>query len=579
MNNFFYLAKTVFFALIIGLSLQAPNCSIFSSGNVFAQEQNEEAAPLDEKFEQIKTERLKRIRRELVQIQSNIYLAKKKIQTEPDLVTKLRLESELEKLQKELDAKSYLFIETATNLNLQKKDVEVKDTNFSEDLKEIMDPMLDGIKQISERPRAIQALKDKISSLEERLEAADSAKGKLDTFLKENKEKELNRTIKRSIKRVEEVEKSLKIELEDSQFKLLKLDQEEGGLFSNFSYAIFEFFKTKGKNLLLALLVFLGLYWGLGLGQNRFISLFMIRIGRAVDQPGHVHWLKRPLKVFYSLFTFITALFMGVLTLYFLNDWVLVTFIIFLLVGLIWSSRNFFPQYFELFKIVLNFGPVREGERVVFQGIPWKVKSLGYYSRLVNPALSGGTLRIHTRELMSSYSRPVGDTEPWFPTRNDDWVVLSDDTFGKVTMQSPEFVSIKLIGEQLKYIPTTDYLALNPVNLSSGFGIQIVFGVDYEHQEVVLSEVISNFKAHLNERLDQDFSSDSENFHGLTVEFQDAAASSLDVFVLLKCAGCMASRKPVLERRLKSYLVEACNKFGYGIPFQQITVHQAKTEN
>ena len=69
-------------------------------GNVYSQKQGDETK-LEKKFEQIKTERLKRIRRELVQLQSNIFLAKKKISEEQDLVIKLKLESELEKLQEE----------------------------------------------------------------------------------------------------------------------------------------------------------------------------------------------------------------------------------------------------------------------------------------------------------------------------------------------------------------------------------------------------------------------------------------------------------------------------------------------
>ncbi|MCO4756225.1 MAG: hypothetical protein KC478_17210, partial [Bacteriovoracaceae bacterium] len=479
------------------------------------------------------------------------------------------------KLQEEANQKRFEFIETATNISLRKADPELKETNLTKDIKDIIDPMLDGIKKISERPRAIQELKEKMETLEEKLDSARAAEEKLRAFSKSNKQNELKRTIRKSIDAIEEVQKSIRIELEDAQFKLLKMETADGGVFSNFSYAIFDFFKTKGKNLLLALAVFLGLYWLLGMGQDRFISLFMMRMSKAVEHPGQVHWVKRPLKVFYSLFTFIAALFMAVATLYLLNDWVLVTFIILLLVGLAWSSRNYVPQYFELFKIVLNFGAVREGERLVYNGLPWKVKTLGYYCRLVNPALSGGTLRVNSKELLQSFSRPVGDTEPWFPTRKDDWVELSDGTYGKVTMQSPEYVTIKLIGDQIKTIATSEFISLNPINLSNDFGIGIIFGVDYDHQKVVLTEVLTNFKTYLQSRLYEEFEADKEGFQALVVEFQQAGASSLDLRVFLKCAGKLASRKKFFERKLNSYLVEACNEFDYVIPFNQLTVHHA----
>ena len=549
-------------------------CLALFSVSLNAEEEKQETK-LEKKFEQIKTERLKRIRKELVQLQSNIFLAKKKITEEQDLVIKLKLESELEKLQAEYENKRFEFIETATNINLRKADEKPKETNLSKDIKDIVDPLIDGIKKISERPRAIQQLKERVENLNEKLESARSAEQKLGEFAKSNKQKQLKRAIDKSIKAVEEVQKSVRIELEDAQFKLLKMETAEGGLFSNVSYAIFDFFKTKGKNLILALAVFLGLYWVLGMGQDRFISLFMIRMGKAVDHPGQVHWVKRPLKVFYSIFTFVAALFVAVATLYLLNDWVLVTFIVLLLFGLVWSSRNYLPQYFELFKIVLNFGAIREGERLVFNGLPWKVKTLGYYCRLVNPALSGGTLRVNSKQLLESYSRPVGDSEPWVPTRKDDWVELSDGTYGKVMMQSPEYVTIKLIGDQVKTLGTQEFLALNPINLSNDFGIQLIFGVDYGHQEIVLSEVISNFKTHVQTRLHEEFEADKDDFQAMAVEFNSAGASSLDVRIFLKCKGKLASRKPFFERKLNSFLVEACNKFGYVIPFNQLTVHHA----
>jgi len=113
------------------------------------------------------------------------------------------------------------------------------------------------------------------------------------------------------------------------------------------------------------------------------------------------------------------------------------------------------------------------------------------------------------------------------------------------------------------------------LNLKGDFGIQLIFGVDYGHQEIVLSEVISNFKTHVQTRLHEEFEADKDDFQAMAVEFNSAGASSLDVRIFLKCKGKLASRKPFFERKLNSFLVEACNKFGYVIPFNQLTVHHA----
>jgi DNA repair exonuclease SbcCD ATPase subunit len=227
MKNGFFLSLCIFLTLLVG--------------NALSQEESEDLRPAYKKFEEIKVERLKRIRNELVQLQSNIYLAKKKIETESDLITKIKLESELENLQKEHDEKRHLFIETATNINLHQKKLPPDESNLSKDIKDILDPLLSGIKRISERPRAIQELKGRVDSLEENLKATESAEKRLKELLKDNKQKELNKTIERSLKTVEKRKKDLKIDLEDSQFKLLKIETSDGGTLSNFSYAIFIF--------------------------------------------------------------------------------------------------------------------------------------------------------------------------------------------------------------------------------------------------------------------------------------------------------------------------------------------------
>ena len=246
------------------------------------------------------------------------------------------------------------------------------------------------------------------------------------------------------------------------------------------------------------------------------------------------------------------------------------------MVALVWSSKHYIPQYFEQLKIVMNLGAIREGERLVYNGLPWKIKSLGYHCRLVNPALSGGFIRISSKELLNHHSRPVGDTEPWFPTRVNDWAELNDGTHGKVLMQSPEMIEIKMIGDEHKFMPTSDFLSMTPVNLSQGFAIEFVFGVDYSHQKILFTEVIPNFKEHVFERLREDFKENQAYFKEYSIEFKAAGASSLDLRFFLKCEGPLASQKKKLQRLLNSYFVEVCNTHGYIIPFNQLTVHMQK---
>ena len=532
-------------------------------------------------FAQIKLDRLKRIRRELIQLESKIFVNKKKIDDEDDMVVKLKLESELEKYQQDYDQKKLLFIETMTGYTVtasQSKKKE-KEKSLGDDIQEILEPALTGIRAISERPREIQKLQEKIKDLKLKIESTEKARAKLEKTYKDDNYNVFKRVIKKSIKRLEQTIKDYKIQLEDSQFKLIKLENNKGSFVGAFSNIIFDFLKTKGKNLGLALSAFIFLFWLFGSAKNKVISFFVNRIvqlGRPQDKS---YWFVRPIRVIYSVLGFLLALSVALMILYVLNDWVLVTFIIFILGAVVWSSKQYFPTFFEQSKIVLNLGTIRENEVVIYKHIAWRLKSLGYYCRLENPSLTGGSLRISSKELMTYHSRPVVENEPWFPSRTNDWVVLTDGTYGKVTFQSPEQVVVRLIGGAYKHFKVDQFLGLNPLNLSKGYGIEQVIGIDYQHQQPLLQEVIPRFKEKIQSYL-KDFLKDEYQYvKEFMVEYMNAGASSLDIRFFLVCSGELGAKKLLLERRIQMGFVDVCNEFGYVIPFQQVTLHYPQALN
>ena len=106
-----------------------------------------------ESFEQIKTDRLKRIRKELVLIERNIFRLKKNIQDEEDMVLKLKLESELMTNQKSyLKKREFSSSKQLRTLVSMTKNLKLKKESLLDDLKEIFDPALQGIKKASEAP-------------------------------------------------------------------------------------------------------------------------------------------------------------------------------------------------------------------------------------------------------------------------------------------------------------------------------------------------------------------------------------------------------------------------------------------
>ena len=249
---------------------------------------------------------------------------------------------------------------------------------------------------------------------------------------------------------------------------------------------------------------------------------------------------------------------------------------VFLLLLLFWAavaSKQVLPRVVEEARIVLGLGALRENERVVFAGVPWRIDSLNFYTDLCNPDLSGGKIRLPVRELIGLHSRPCGSKESWFPCREGDWVELGDGTRGKVVSQTPELVQlVKLGGSRVTY-QTEAFLGTSPENLSADFRLRVIFGVDYQHQAICTTEIPEAMHTAVLGALVGKIGED--NVRNLTVDFRAAGASSLDYEVIADLAGDVAAKKESLGRMIQRELVDACNEHGWVIPFTQITVHQA----
>ncbi|OQY49879.1 MAG: hypothetical protein B6240_02565, partial [Desulfobacteraceae bacterium 4572_87] len=195
--------------------------------------------------------------------------------------------------------------------------------------------------------------------------------------------------------------------------------------------------------------------------------------------------------------------------------------------------------------------------------------SINMNSKLENKALENGFVRLRINDLMELRSRPITENEPWFPSRCGEWVRLSDGTYGSVAAQTPEMVTLKLKGGALKYYNTTDYLAQSPTNLSNGFRLSGIFGLDYRHQSIATGEIPKMIQEAVTVEL-------AKAGHGnlmehIRVEFKEAGASSLDMAILAEFNGKAGSQYWVLERAC----VDVCNQHSWVIPFQQVSVHMA----
>jgi hypothetical protein len=224
-------------------------------------------------------------------------------------------------------------------------------------------------------------------------------------------------------------------------------------------------------------------------------------------------------------------------------------------------------------KLMLNLGSVREGERLFYNGLPWRVETLGFHAMLVNPLLQGGTLRIPVRALVDHYSRVFDEHEPWFPGRVGDHVFLDDKTFGRILHQNPESVQLEAGG--VKTYPVAAFLAQNPRNITlQGYGLAVTFGIDYAHQQQATTEIRVRLERELTAALAQ--SAAAQFMTSFALEFKEAGTSSLDFIAMAGFTGAAAEHYFAFQRLLQRLVVDACNAHGLVIPFNQITVHMAE---
>jgi hypothetical protein len=256
---------------------------------------------------------------------------------------------------------------------------------------------------------------------------------------------------------------------------------------------------------------------------------------------------------------------------YVVEDWVLFSLGILLLLGIGLTLRHALPRYWQQVQLFLNVGTVREGERILLDGLPWKVREINFFSILENP-VAELCQRVRIDDLVDLKSRPVKPDDPWFPCVRGDWVLLGDGMRGKVIAISEQLVQMVERGGAHRTYQTGDFLALSPINLSTNFRLKETIGITYNLQQDAVTSIPDTLKAHIERRAAEEGYAD--RLLNLRVEFERANTSSLDLVVIADFDGSLADLYNRLRRAIQRWCVEACTEHHWEIPFTQLTLHQ-----
>lgn len=454
---------------------------------------------------------------------------------------------------------------------------EEPETTLQDQVSEVVKPILSALQEPTSRLREMEDMRAARDMWRERRDKCDTVLARITALETANRAEQGNQADEANARVAAELEAArrqweARRSQASGQFEVLTLqiDERERNtptFWQSITAMIGDFIKNRGLNLLLAVVA----------GAAAFILTRKGYLWIRRVSPVH-HWQGGTLLGRASdLIAFTAAILVSVASvlgvLFARGDWLLLTVAAILLFGALWAGKTALPPYIEQVRLLLNLGAVREDERIIYRGLPWRIESLGFYTIFENPALHGGRMRIPLREVLGMISRKARADEPWFPSQKGDWLLLSDGTHGQVEHQTPEQVVLRRRGDSLKTYRTEEFLELAPENLAPGFRVREIFGIDYAHQAICTTEVPGVFRDAVEQAMVSEFGIDA--VRAVMVEFQAASSSSLDFAVKVDLTHAAAARHRFIPRLIQRACVDACNERGWTIPFTQITLHQA----
>ncbi len=443
-----------------------------------------------------------------------------------------------------------------------------KEYQWQTELLEIVRPVLSGLKELTEKPRRIEFLRQEIDRSSRQMTVIDEAVSALERLRAAGPPKPIARSLEELHDNWLQRRSETASNLEVLQFKLASLQDQNGSSWDDAIDILGKFAAGRGATLLLAAVVAVVIWFGLGA-----LLKLALRLTRGPDARTN---RKRERALIY-LGRAIRGLLVVTATLvvfYVRSDVLLLALSIVAIVMLAAGLRQTVPRYIAEIHILLDFGPVREGERIIHNGIPMQIRSIQAYAKLTNPELDG-VVRLPLYQLTELLSRPPGSQdEPWFPTRPGETVQFADKRLAEVLSQSVDTVQLRMRGS-LVNMSTREFMACNPMNLTrEGFIVVAKFDLDYRHRDICLDEVPEKLRAALREAVDA--SELGEHCRDVIVEFNEAGLNALNYLILLPFAGTGAHFFHTASRLVQRTLVALCNVEAWSIPFGQLTIHQGE---
>ena len=420
-------------------------------------------------------------------ILKSIQAHQKEVDDKLKLLNDAKTEQEKEKIQSAIDTiqqsiadqeNSFEMILTA---GIELDDDETSAANefdWQKDLIEIVQPFLRELHKLTENKRKIDNLNYRIAFHQLQIKKINEALKHIAIINTDHLDKE-------SLQGFERIRDKWQNQLKESTHLFEVAQLERNGMIEfktsqerSFIDFIEEFSSGRGVTLFLALMAFGGVYFIMML----FLKFCSWVINRRWKKRGYY---QRVVTVLYHLLMVIVAIAAFFYVLEVRDDAVLTGITVLVLITVIWVLKNSISTFIEELRLLLNTGSAREGECIIYNGIPMQIESLHYYTKLSNPFLPDLKLRLTLSELTKYVSRPVLPDEPWFPCKKGDYVMLYGDVYGRVKHVTLENIVLSLPdGTMPITYAIEDFFYATPRNFSHGFTVTAEFSIDTQQLDI-----------------------------------------------------------------------------------------------
>jgi len=442
-----------------------------------------------------------------------------------------------------------------------------EDTSFDiqTEMTQVIMPIVRNLQSLTEKPRKMEALRTRIGTTRVQIIAASRALSSIDHSISVTGDESTKKSLKALqttwTGRHQELERRLRVAI----VRLANLQKNDGNYWENFKAGIVGFITGRGLTILLAVAAAF-MVWFIA----KLLSKIMLTktSGEAVKR---YRTRQRIVQYVFNILTVLLMMIAVIVVLYIRGDVLLLGIAFLIAAATVLGLRHTFPRFISEAKLLLNFGAVREDERIVYNGLPFQVVSLNIYSVLHNPELTG-VIRLPLSSMLEMVSRPAGK-ELWFPASKGDYILLPDGKLLEVIELTTELIHLQNLTGTKTTFPAADFYNMTFDNLSRGdtFAITSQFGVGYSHQAISNNSIPTTLQNTITKALAE--TSFAEHVVSVAVELKEAGASSLDYWVCVSLSSSAARSYYKVTRIVQQACVDTCTRENWDIPFPQLTIH------